>query len=125
MVIERYPLPNQAPGSPVQPTDIPPTEGQPIEAPEVQILKLDVGQTITIPVREEQIIVNKQPVVIEEIVLSKQAIEEMQHVSDTIQREEPRIERMGDVNIRGSDIDLADLPQQVETRQEEQVDDKF
>lgn len=65
-----------------------------------QPIKLEVGQTISILAREEQIIVEKQPVVIEEVIIGKHAIQETQHISETIRREEPRIEHVGDVIIR-------------------------
>ena len=65
-----------------------------------QPIKLEVGQTINVLAREEQIVIEKQPVIIEEIIIGKRAIQETQHISETIRREEPRIERVGDVIIR-------------------------
>ena len=56
-----------------------------------------VGRAV---VHEEQVQVQKQPVVTGEVVIGKQAQQETQQVSDTIRREEARIEREGDVDVR-------------------------
>ena len=57
-------------------------------------------ETIRVPVHEEQVSVEKRAVVTEEISVGKQQIEETQHVSDTVRREEARIEREGDVELK-------------------------
>jgi uncharacterized protein (TIGR02271 family) len=62
------------------------------------------GETYQIPAREEQVTVEKQPVVREEVRLGKRQVQETQQVSDTVKREEARIERQGDVNEQGSDV---------------------
>jgi uncharacterized protein (TIGR02271 family) len=65
----------------------------------------DIGtgerETIRVPVREERVEVEKQPVVYEEVGVAKQEVTETQQVSDTVRREEARLERQGDVNVRG------------------------
>jgi len=63
------------------------------------------GQTIRVPVVEEQVQVSKQPVQTGEVVIGKRQVQENQQVSDTVRREEPRIERQGDVNVQGSGAD--------------------
>jgi uncharacterized protein (TIGR02271 family) len=92
VVIERYPAADQ---SSVDPAN----ENQPPIPDDVRILQLEAGQTIRIPIYEEQVVIEKRPVIIEELVISKQAVEEMRQVSATVQREEPRIEREGDVKV--------------------------
>jgi uncharacterized protein (TIGR02271 family) len=57
-------------------------------------------ETIRVPVHEEQVSVEKRAVVTEEISVGKQQIEETQHVSDTVRREEARIEHEGDVDLK-------------------------
>ncbi len=56
------------------------------------------GETIRVPVREEQVTVDKDTVVTEEIEVGKRQVQETQRVSDTVRREEVRIEEEGDVD---------------------------
>jgi uncharacterized protein (TIGR02271 family) len=77
-----------------------PGSGQPSDAP------IGEGETFRVPVREEQVGVNKQQVVREEVALGKRQVQDTQHVTDTVRREEARVERQGDVNIQGQDVDL-------------------
>jgi uncharacterized protein (TIGR02271 family) len=72
--------------------------GQPSDTP------IGEGETYRIPVSEEQVTVEKQPVVREEVSLGKRAVQDTQQVSDTVRREEAHIERAGDVNIQGSSV---------------------
>jgi len=60
------------------------------------------GETIRVPVVEEQVRVEKQPVVTGEVEIGKRQVQDTQQFTDTIRREEPRIERQGDVNVQGS-----------------------
>jgi stress response protein YsnF len=57
------------------------------------------GETLRIPIIEEEIVVHKRPVVVEEITVGKRMLEETQQVSDTVRREEARIEPHGDVRL--------------------------
>ncbi|TMC42593.1 MAG: YsnF/AvaK domain-containing protein [Chloroflexi bacterium] len=66
------------------------------------------GETYRVPVREEQVTVDKQPVVREEVSLGKRQVQDSQRVSDTVRREEARVERQGDVNVQGDDTDVRD-----------------
>jgi len=75
-----------------------PASGQPSDTP------IGEGETYRIPVREEQVTVDKQPVVREEFSLGKRQVQDTQRVSDTVQHEEARVEREGDVNVQGSDF---------------------
>ena len=56
-------------------------------------------ETLRVPVREEQVSVEKRPVVTEEISVGKQTVQETQQVSGTVRREEARIEAEGDVDV--------------------------
>ncbi len=60
---------------------------------------LSNGGTIRILVREEQVTLNKQTVVIEEVVVHKQQVQETQQVSDTVKHEEVRVEHTGNIVI--------------------------
>jgi uncharacterized protein (TIGR02271 family) len=57
------------------------------------------GQTIEVPVREEQVQVDKRAVVYEEVGVGKREVQDTQRVSDTVRREEARIDRDGDVRV--------------------------
>ena len=59
--------------------------------------------TIEVPVREEQVQVEKQPVVYEEVGVGKRQLTENQPVSETVRREEARIEKEGDVDVSGTE----------------------
>jgi uncharacterized protein (TIGR02271 family) len=61
----------------------------------------DQGETYRVPVTEERVNVEKQPVVREEIGLGKRVVQENQQVTDTVRREEARLDRSGDVNVQG------------------------
>src|SRR5205085_9478725 len=60
-------------------------------------------QTIEVPVREEQVQVEKQPVVYEEVGVGKRQVTENQQVSESVRREEARIEKEGDVDVSGTE----------------------
>ena len=59
-------------------------------------------ETISVPVSAEQVNVSKQPVVREEVNVGKRVVQENQRVSDTVQHEEVRMDRDGDVPVQGS-----------------------
>lgn len=58
------------------------------------------SETIEVPVREEQVDVEKRPVVYEEVGIGKRATQETKQVSDTVRREELRMDEEGDVEVR-------------------------
>ena len=61
----------------------------------------DIGdEEVRIPLMEEEVDVQKRAVVREEISVGKRPVEETRTVSDTVRREEARIESTGDVGIR-------------------------
>jgi len=59
-------------------------------------------QTIDVPVREEHVEVEKQPVVYEEVGVGKRPVTETKQVTETVRREEARIEKEGDVEVGGT-----------------------
>jgi uncharacterized protein (TIGR02271 family) len=90
LVIERRPA------SP-QPSDQPVQEGKTLDE------ALKDGKTLKIVLHEDQVRVEKYPVVKEEIFISKRQIEETRPFSDTLKREEVHIERVGKVHIQEND----------------------
>ena len=76
-----------------------PGSGQPTDQP------IGEGETYRVPVREEQVTVEKQPYVREEVAMGKRPVQETKQVSDTVRREEAHVERAGDVNVQGSEVD--------------------
>src|SRR5579864_5879569 len=59
----------------------------------------DRGQSIEMPVQEERVELEKRAVVYEEVGVGKREVQDTQHVSGTVRREEPRIENTGNVNV--------------------------
>jgi uncharacterized protein (TIGR02271 family) len=63
----------------------------------------EADRSIEVPVREERVEIEKTPVVYEEVGVGKREVTETQQVSDTVRREEARIERQGNIDVRGWD----------------------
>jgi uncharacterized protein (TIGR02271 family) len=76
-----------------------PGSGQPTDQP------IGEGETYRVPVRDEQVSVEKQAVEREEVGMGKRPVEETKRVSDTVRREEAHVEREGDVGIQGTEGD--------------------
>jgi len=57
-------------------------------------------QAISVPVREEHVEVEKRPVVYEEVGIGKRSTTETQQVFETVRREELRMDKEGDVDVR-------------------------
>jgi len=64
-----------------------------------RLRQMKPGETFRIPIIEEEVVIQKRPMVVEEITLGKRTIEETQEVSDTLRREEARIEEHGDARV--------------------------
>jgi len=56
------------------------------------------GGTIEVPVREEQVETRKEPRVAEELEIEKTAVQDTETVSDTVRREDVRVEQQGDTS---------------------------
>lgn len=76
-----------------------------IPASEARVADTPIGQseTIHIPVSEEQVNVTKQTVETGEIDVKKRDVQGEQRVTGTVRREEPRIEKSGDVDVSRDD----------------------
>lgn len=72
-----------------------------------QVSDTPIGEdeTVRVPVSAEQVQTNKQTVETGEVALGKRAVQGTQRVSDTVRREEARVERQGDVNVSGDTTD--------------------
>ena len=55
------------------------------------------------PLGGELVEVEKEPVVTEEVEVGKRPVTETERVSGTVRREEARVEREGDVDVRGDE----------------------
>ena len=58
------------------------------------------SETLRVPVTEERVEVEKKPVVYEEVGIGKRVTQENREVSDTVRREELRVEDEGDAKVR-------------------------
>jgi uncharacterized protein (TIGR02271 family) len=58
------------------------------------------GEEIRVPVMEEQVTVQKTPVVKEEVTVGKRVVHDTERVSGDVRKEEIRVERTGDAEIR-------------------------
>ena len=58
-------------------------------------------EEIRIPVREEEVTVEKRPVVTEEVTVGKRVVQGVERVGGEVPREEILVEREGDVDIHG------------------------
>jgi uncharacterized protein (TIGR02271 family) len=77
-------------------------ERRPVERPSDRPIEAGTQQTIEVPVREERVELDKQAVVYEEVGVNKQQVVQNQQVSDTVRREELRVDKEGDVNLPGA-----------------------
>jgi uncharacterized protein (TIGR02271 family) len=78
-------------------------ERRPASGRQTSATGIGENQEIRIPVREEQVHVEKQPVVKEEVTVGKREVSDTQQVSGTVRKEEVKIDKQGDVNVRGND----------------------
>ncbi len=63
------------------------------------------GGALRIVVHEEQVLINKQPVIVEEIFIRKQPVEEMRQIIEPVRHEEVRLERIGNIPVRGDNLE--------------------
>jgi len=63
------------------------------------------GEEIRVPVMEEQVSVEKTPVVKEEVTVGKRVVHDTERVAGEVRKEEVHIDRKGDVDVRGSGKD--------------------
>ena len=68
---------------------------------QVDTTPIGEGETIRIPTSEEQVNVTKNTVVTGEVAIGKRNVQETQQVTDTVKREEARMEQEGNVTVQG------------------------
>jgi len=64
---------------------------------------IGAGQEVRIPVREEQVNVSKEAVVTEEVSVGKRVVRDTERVSGDVRKEEVKVEKKGDVDVRTRD----------------------
>jgi len=100
IVIERRNVSSFSADQPVQqPVQQPVTQG------EGRLVELGENEVIRIPLYTEQISIEKRPIVAEEVLVSKRNVQEIRRYTDTIRHEEPRLEREGNVIIKGDHVE--------------------
>ena len=62
-------------------------------------LDLGPGEVIRIPVRKERVIVEKRPVVKEEVTVGKRVVRDLEQVGGEVRKEKVRVEREGAVDV--------------------------
>ena len=58
-----------------------------------------LGCTIRLPVRAEHVSVEKWPVVVEEVIVHTAQVDDTAHLTETVRREELRVDTQGDVHV--------------------------
>jgi len=76
-------------------------ERHPVAGGKVSATDIKAGEQIRVPVKEEQVHVEKQPVVKEEVTVGKRKVQETERVGATVRKEEVKVEKKGDVDVRG------------------------
>lgn len=71
------------------------------QQPDAHAFDEHTGQTIRVPVSEETVEVEKVPVETEEIAVGKRIVQDTERVTDTVRREEARIESSGGARVAG------------------------
>jgi uncharacterized protein (TIGR02271 family) len=78
-------------------------ERRPASGREASDQTLGNEEEVRIPLMEEEVDVQKRAVVREELSVGKRQVQDTKNVSDTVRREEARIESQGDVGMRSSE----------------------
>jgi uncharacterized protein (TIGR02271 family) len=76
-------------------------ERRPVAGGKVSSTDIKAGEQIRVPVKEEQVHVEKQPVVKEEVTVGKRTVQDTKRISGTVRKEEVKVEKKGDVDVRG------------------------
>ena len=96
------PPPMQA-GAPYAQAPFPPGQQVPTATSMEQAAEiLQNGGSVRILVHEERVLIQKQPLVTEEVVIRKQAVQEVRQFNEEVRHEEARVERSGNVIVRGN-----------------------
>ena len=95
IIIEHYAYPSNHQMEGTNVTN--PGEGMPES--EGTIVPLAVGDAITLFLREEQVHIEKVPMLVEKVILTKRIIQEMRTIHETVQKEQVHIEPVGNVRV--------------------------
>jgi uncharacterized protein (TIGR02271 family) len=77
-------------------------ERKAVDRPADRPIEANSSQSIEVPIREERVDVEKQPVVYEQVGVGTRQVVETERVSDTVRREELRVDREGDAYVSGA-----------------------
>jgi len=94
LVIERHPV-NRRPADTSEHSAADPLIAQLMD----RLQHMRDGETLRIPIVEEEVVVQKRPVVVEEITVGKRTQQEKRTVSETVRREQARIEPHGNASV--------------------------
>jgi uncharacterized protein (TIGR02271 family) len=78
-------------------------ERHPVAGGPAATSEVGAGDEVRIPVREEQVRVEKQAVVKEEVSLGKGKVTDTRTVDEDVRREELRVDKTGKVDVRGDE----------------------
>jgi uncharacterized protein (TIGR02271 family) len=93
LVVERYPAAGQA----ERPGD---QTGEPLgAAAAAQVRDLQPGETLRIPLIEEEVVVQTRPMVVEEVIVGKRLVRATRSVTGTVRREQARVQTTGEVQV--------------------------
>lgn len=67
---------------------------------EAKVQSLNERWVIHLPVRREQVVVSKRPVVVERVLVHRHREEDVVYAHDTVRREKLRLETEGEVDLR-------------------------
>ncbi|MHC5561729.1 YsnF/AvaK domain-containing protein [Bacillus spizizenii] len=73
-------------------------ERRPVDENTADASPVNDAETVRVPIVEEKLEVTKKPVVTDEVVVGKRTVEENEHVSETVKKEEPRMNKEGKVD---------------------------
>ncbi|AIC99151.1 YsnF/AvaK domain-containing protein [Bacillus subtilis] len=73
-------------------------ERRPVDENKADASPVNDSEEIRVPIVEEKLEVTKKPVVTDEVVVGKRTVEENEHISETVKKEEPRLNKDGKVD---------------------------
>lgn len=73
-------------------------ERRPVDENKTDAAPVNDSEEIRVPIVEEKLEVTKKPVVTDEVVVGKRTVEENEHISETVKKEEPRLNKEGKVD---------------------------
>ncbi|MBG9771109.1 YsnF/AvaK domain-containing protein [Bacillus vallismortis] len=73
-------------------------ERRPVDENTADASSVNDSEEIRVPIVEEKLEVTKKPVVTDEVVVGKRTVKENEHISETVKKEEPRMNKDGKVD---------------------------